>query len=74
MRQMFEASGEPADFTPYFDLNRVFRRGETTALCMAALKADRPLDTRQLALGPSAGRHAGAAHRQEVRNDLHDDH
>jgi hypothetical protein len=46
--RMFEVSGEPADFAPYFDLNRVFRRGETTELCMAALKAEGPLDTRQL--------------------------
>ena len=46
--RMFEVSGEPADFTPYFDLNRVFRRGETTELCMAALAAEGPLDTRQL--------------------------
>jgi hypothetical protein len=46
--RLFEASGEPADFAPYFDLNRVFRRGETTELCMAALAAEGPLDTRQL--------------------------
>ena len=46
--RMFEVSGESADFTPYFDLNRVFRRGETTELCMAALAAEGPLDTRQL--------------------------
>jgi len=46
--RMFEVSGEPADFTPYFDLNRVFRRGETTELCMAALASEGPLDTRQL--------------------------
>jgi len=46
--RLFEASGEPADFTPYMDLNRLFRRGETTELCMAALAAEGPLDTRQL--------------------------
>jgi hypothetical protein len=46
--RLFEASGDPAEFPPYVDLNRVFRRGETTALCMAALTADGPLDTRQL--------------------------
>jgi hypothetical protein len=46
--RMFEASGEPADFAPYFDLNRVFRRGETTELCLAALMAKGPMDTRQL--------------------------
>jgi hypothetical protein len=46
--RLFEASGRPADFPPYVDLNRVFRRGETTALCVAALAAEGPLDTRQL--------------------------
>lgn len=46
--RLFEVSGEPADFTPYMDLNRLFRRGETTELCMAALAAEGPLDTRQL--------------------------
>ncbi len=48
--RLFAASGEPADFPPYVDLNRVFRRGETTALCLAALAAEGPLDTRQLTL------------------------
>jgi hypothetical protein len=46
--RLFEASGDPAEFPPYVDLNRVFRRGETTALCMAALGTEGPLDTRQL--------------------------
>jgi hypothetical protein len=46
--RLFEASGEPADFPAYVDLNRVFRRGETTTLCIAALEAEGPLDTRQL--------------------------
>jgi hypothetical protein len=35
---------------PYVDLNRVLRRGETTKICMDALAAEGPLDTRQLAL------------------------
>jgi hypothetical protein len=46
--RLFEASGEPADYPPYMDLNRVLRRGETTTLCFAALAAEGPLDTRQL--------------------------
>lgn len=46
--RLYEVSGEPSDFTPYFDLNRVFARGETTAFCIATLKAEGPLDTRQL--------------------------
>ena len=46
--RLFEASGEQADFTPYMDLNRLFRRGETTELCLAALQEEGELDTRQL--------------------------
>jgi hypothetical protein len=46
--RLFEASGDPREFPPYVDLNRVFRRGETTAFCMAFLGAEGALDTRQL--------------------------
>lgn len=46
--RLFEVTGDPLDFPPYLDLTRVFRRGETTALCIAALKAEGPLDTREL--------------------------
>lgn len=46
--RLFEACGEPADFAPYMDLNRLFRRGETTEFCIAALAAEGPLDTREL--------------------------
>jgi hypothetical protein len=46
--RLFETAGEPADFTPYMDLNRLFRRGETTELCLAALQEEGELDTRQL--------------------------
>jgi len=46
--RLFAATGEPADFPPYVDLNRVFRRGETTKFCLAALEVEGPLDTRQL--------------------------
>lgn len=48
--RLFEASGDPADFPSYVDLNRVLRRGETTNICMAALEAEGPLDTRELTL------------------------
>lgn len=48
--RLFEATGEAADLPPYVDLNRVLRRGETTKVCMDALAAEGPLDTRQLAL------------------------
>ncbi len=48
--RLFEGTGEAADLPPYVDLNRVLKRGETTKICMDALAAEGPLDTRQLAL------------------------
>jgi hypothetical protein len=47
--RLFELTGDPSEFPPYIDLNRLLRRGETTKLCMAALAAEGPLDTRELA-------------------------
>jgi hypothetical protein len=38
-----EAGEEQADFPAYISLNCVFRRGETTALCSAALGSESPL-------------------------------
>lgn len=46
--RLFEADGDPADFPVYVDLNRIFKRGETSSFCMAALQAEGPLDTREL--------------------------
>jgi hypothetical protein len=46
--RLFEVPGDPADLAPYMDLNRLFRRGETTELCLAALQEEGELDTRQL--------------------------
>ncbi|HUC60511.1 MAG TPA: hypothetical protein VMF53_00995 [Alphaproteobacteria bacterium] len=46
--RLFELSGDPSEFPAYIDLNRILRRGETTRLCLDALKAEGPLDTRQL--------------------------
>jgi hypothetical protein len=46
--RLFMTTGEPEDFTPYMDLTRVFRRGETTTICLAALAKEGPLDTREL--------------------------
>ncbi len=37
--RLFEIDGDPSDFPAYVDLNRVFRRGETTKFCVTALKA-----------------------------------
>jgi hypothetical protein len=48
--RLFEVTGEACDLPPYVDLNRVLRRGETTRICMDAIAAEGPLDTRQLAL------------------------
>ncbi len=47
--RLFELTGDPSEFPPYIDLNRLLRRGETTKLCLAALAAEGPLDTRELA-------------------------
>ena len=47
--RLFELTGDPSEFPPYIDLNRLLRRGETTRLCLAALAAEGPLDTRELA-------------------------
>jgi hypothetical protein len=46
--RLFELSGDSAEIPAYIDLNRILRRGEVTNLCMAALKAEGPLDTREL--------------------------
>jgi hypothetical protein len=77
--RLFEATGEAADLPPYVDLNRVLKRGETTKICMDALAAEGPLDTRQLALrgyqgqGPfrmrqGAGADCGAPRRSNASN------
>src|SRR5436853_325697 len=46
--RLFELTGDPSEFPPYIDLNRLLRRGETTRLCMDALAKEGPLDTREL--------------------------
>jgi hypothetical protein len=46
--RLFELSGDPSEFPAYIDLNRILRRGEITHICMAALRAEGPLDTREL--------------------------
>lgn len=47
---VFAADGPPGEAMPYHDLGRLFRRGEIGKLCKAALEAQGPLDTRELAL------------------------
>jgi len=46
---LFTAAGEPRDYPSYVDLRRVYRRGETTRICLEALKEGQ-LDTRELTL------------------------
>src|SRR5665213_2534701 len=46
--RLFEVTGEASELPPYVDLNRLLKRGETTAICMAALAKEGPLDTREL--------------------------
>lgn len=41
--------GEPVEAPRYADLHRLFKRGEMTKLCKAAIAEEGPLDTRQLA-------------------------
>jgi hypothetical protein len=47
---LFTAAGEPRDYPSYMDLARVYKRGETTRICLEALKQEGPLDTRELTL------------------------
>jgi hypothetical protein len=46
---IFEASGDPKGFPAYVDVHRLWKRGETMALCRDAL-IEGPKTTRQLAL------------------------
>lgn len=46
--RLFEVTGEASELPPYIDLNRLLKRGETTAICMKALAVEGPLDTREL--------------------------
>jgi hypothetical protein len=47
---VFEGGGLPHHATPYMHLRSCFKYGEITSFCMAALKQEGPLDTRELAL------------------------
>ncbi|MFG1263895.1 hypothetical protein [Xanthobacter aminoxidans] len=48
--RIFEVNGEPSEFPAYVEIHRLFKRGEMTAICRAALAKEGPLDTRELAL------------------------
>jgi len=46
--RLFELSGDSAGFSTYINLNRVPRHGDVTNICMASLKVEGHLDTREL--------------------------
>ena len=49
--RLFEINGEPQQFpAPYASIGRLWKRGELSAVCRAALASEGPLDTRELAL------------------------
>jgi hypothetical protein len=48
--KIFAATRKPEDYPSYVDLTRVFRRGETTNMCLEALRTEGALDTRALTL------------------------
>lgn len=45
----FQREGEEAPVTPYFDLHRLFKRGEMVKIAMAAMREEGPLSTTDLA-------------------------
>lgn len=47
---IFEAPGDPEDMPRYVDVHRLYKRGELWTICKAALEAEGPLDTRELAV------------------------
>jgi hypothetical protein len=47
--RLFSITGAmPGEVTPYVDMKRVFRRGETTTFCFEALREKGAMDTREL--------------------------
>jgi hypothetical protein len=49
--KIFEVTGDPKDMSSYFDTHRLFRYGETWAICQKALAArGGPMTTRELTL------------------------
>ncbi|MFC3694855.1 hypothetical protein [Chenggangzhangella methanolivorans] len=47
--QLFEAAAAPDGVRVYQDVHRLFRKGEMTGICKAALAERGPMDTRELA-------------------------
>jgi hypothetical protein len=48
--RLFEVTGDPKRVPKYMDLHRLFRRGETWALCKAALAKNGPMTTKELSV------------------------
>lgn len=48
--RLFEINGEPQQFPAYASIGRLWKRGEMVKVAKAALEAEGPLDTRELAL------------------------
>jgi hypothetical protein len=48
--RLFEVTSNAQELPPNIDLDRLFKRGETTAICMKAHVDEKPLDTRELTL------------------------
>lgn len=46
--RIFEASGDPNDATRYMDVHRLFKRGETWAICREALAGNGAMTTKEL--------------------------
>ena len=48
--RLFELGDQREQFPAYADISRLWKRGEIVKVCRAALEAEGPLDTRELAL------------------------
>ena len=48
--RLFELGDQPEQFPAYASIGRLWKRGEMVRVCRAALEAEGPLDTRELAL------------------------
>lgn len=46
--RLFEVTDTNEDMPRYADISRVFKRGDILVLCLAILKEESPLDTRQI--------------------------
>ena len=68
--RLFELTGEPQQFPVYVDIGRLWRRGEIVRVCRAALEAEGPLDTRELALRVVRAKRVGRRRRRDRGSPL----